>query len=91
LGTNAAKHGSLSVADGRVKVRWSTEEPDKNSFRLTWEEFDGPAVAQPQRQGFGVLVITKVVPKALLGTASADFEPQGFRWVLESPAKIVLA
>jgi two-component sensor histidine kinase len=84
LATNASKHGALTHPQGRVLVHWSGPEPD-GRIRLEWVEQDGPVVQSPQRQGFGYLVITELVPQALQGTAKLDFSPNGIRWHLDIP------
>jgi len=93
LGTNAAKHGALSVPSGLVNLRWGLESDggQDGHFRFTWKELGGPLVAQPLRQGFGNLVLTKTVPTSLGGTALIEFEPEGIKWVLLAPSTDVLA
>ena len=93
LGTNAVKHGALSVSTGVVKIGWELEPggPHKGHSRIIWKEVGGPRVEQPQRHGFGDLVITKLVPVSLRGTASLEFEPEGVKWVLLVPSSSVLA
>ena len=93
LGTNAVKHGALSVPTGMVKIRWDLETggPHKGRSRIIWEEAGGPRVEQPRRHGFGDLVITKLVPVSLRGTALLEFEPEGVKWVLLAPSSSVLA
>ena len=92
LGTNATKHGALSVAKGVVLINWEIETyGTRQCLRFTWKEIGGPRIEQPQRDGFGKLMITKLVPKTLQGRASLEFEPEGVRWVLTAPSKSVLA
>ena len=93
LGTNAVKYGALSVPTGMVKIRWDleTDETHNSLLRLIWKEVGGPPVEEPQRQGFGDIVLTKVVPVSLRGTASLEFEPEGIKWVLLAPSSGVLA
>jgi len=93
LGTNAAKHGALSVPSGLVNLRWGLESDggQDGHFRFTWKELGGPIVAQPLRQRFGNLVLTKTVPTSLGGTALIEFEPEGIKWVLLAPSTDVLA
>src|SRR5262249_19164090 len=88
LGTNAVKHGALSVPTGVVKIGW---ELQSGYSRIIWKEVGGPRVEQPQRHWFGDLVITKLVPVSLRGTASLEFEPEGVKWVLLVPSSSVLA
>jgi two-component sensor histidine kinase len=55
LGTNAVKHGALSVPTGVVTIRWDLEtgEAHNPDLRITWKEVGGPRVGHPQRQGLG--------------------------------------
>ncbi len=58
LATNAQKYGALSAPSGDVRVAWVIEG---ETFRLSWRESGGPAVAQPARQGFGTRVVTSML------------------------------
>jgi len=91
LATNAVKHGALSVATGVVRIRWEleTDLSGERRFRMIWKEIGGPQVEQPRRQGFGDLVISKLVPASLRGTATVSFEPDGIKWVLLVPSSSV--
>ena len=93
LGTNAVKHGALSVPTGVVTIQWGLEtgEAQKPVLRIAWEEVGGPNVEQPQREGFGDVVLTEIVPVSLRGTASLVFEPKGVKWVLLASSGGVLA
>jgi two-component sensor histidine kinase len=93
LGTNAVKHGALSESSGSVKIRWdfSTGELRDPLLHIIWEEVGGPRVAQPTRQGFGDVVLTKVVPGALQGQAFLEFKSQGIKWALLVRSKNVVA
>jgi two-component sensor histidine kinase len=93
LGTNAVKHGALSIPTGVVTIRWDLEtgEAHNPDLRITWKEVGGPRVEQPQRQGFGDVVLTEIVPASLRGKASLAFEPEGLKWVLLASYSSVLA
>jgi len=93
LGTNAVKHGALSVPTGVVTIRWDLETGEAHNpvLRFTWEELGGPRVEQPQRQGFGDVVLTEIVPLSLRGKASLAFEPEGVKWVLLASSSSILA
>jgi two-component sensor histidine kinase len=92
LGTNAVKHGALSVQAGSVRIGWEFEGPasEERMFRFTWKECGGPPVSEPQRHGFGLVLITKVVPSTLQGTVTLRFERQGLTCDLLVPAENVL-
>jgi PAS domain S-box-containing protein len=59
LATNAAKYGALSVASGRVEIKWSLAANDQ--LILTWTEKGGPEVKKPLHQGFGTRVMEKII------------------------------
>lgn len=88
LATNAVKHGALSVPSGAVTIRWTL---DAEHLHISWQETGGPRVDQPQRRGFGELILGKVVPASLDGTASIRFTPEGIEWRLAAPCDRVLA
>jgi hypothetical protein len=53
-------------------------------------ERGGPAVNELQNNGFGHMIITKIVPVSLQGRASLQLESEGVRWTLVVPASSVL-
>ncbi len=58
LGTNAVKHGSLSIPDGQVAISWHIErDPQKPMFVMTWTESGGPLVGEPKTHGLGTRLI----------------------------------
>ncbi len=88
LTTNAAKHGALSVHDGRVSVRWHSE-PNGNAdarIGIEWQETGGPAVRAPDTSGYGMEVIRDLIPYELGGTVDLAFASDGLRCRLEIPA-----
>lgn len=82
LATNASKYGALSVPEGRVTVTWEHGETDYGLI-LQWRESGGPPVAAPSRKGFGHIVISEIVPRALDGRGALDFAPAGVNWTFE--------
>ncbi len=77
LATNAVKHGSLSVAGGRVAVTWTADlaGPDGPRVEIIWLERGGPAVEPPVRGGFGSKLFRMGLP--LNGSVKLDFQPAG--------------
>lgn len=59
LATNAAKYGALSVATGRVDLKWSRLGDGR--LHLCWTETGGPTVQVPTRKGFGGQVIERMI------------------------------
>jgi two-component sensor histidine kinase len=92
LGTNAARHGALSGPTGIVKIRWEQDAGRPNPLlRIIWKEMGGPPVERTERRGFGDVVLTRLVPASLQGTASLEFEPEGVKWELQVPSRRLLA
>ena len=87
LATNAVKHGALHAPQGRVSVSWHSSD---DRIRLEWKENNEQQAIQPERKGFGYLVLTQLVPQSLQGNATLEFAPEGCRWTLDFPAAHVL-
>jgi two-component sensor histidine kinase len=81
LATNAAKHGALSTADGRVVIRWYRLQNGDADARLCveWRETGGPAVRVPGRCGYGMEVIRGLLPYELDGKVDLAFAAEGVR------------
>jgi two-component sensor histidine kinase len=78
LTTNAAKHGSLSVPEGTVRVRWEVTTTEAGSrLHLSWKEAGGPAVREPSRVGFGSRLLQKGIARDLDGETHLDFAVEG--------------
>ncbi|WP_072857794.1 chemotaxis protein CheB [Loktanella atrilutea] len=82
LVTNAVKYGALSVDAGRVEVRTIHDASgDDNRAHIIWKELGGPAIATPpDRQGFGSIVLQRVLKSDLNATIAVDYEPDGLRY-----------
>jgi PAS domain S-box-containing protein len=92
LATNALKYGALSVAQGTVNISWKLERgKDKAKLlSINWRERGGPIATASEQQGFGNLVVKRIVPDTLNGSASLEFLPEGISWTLEIPTTHVL-
>ena len=90
LGTNATKYGALSGDSGAVRVSWRvpTNVEDRSEFELVWEERTARA-AEPLKDephlGFGSIVLQRVVPTSLSGSASLERQSGFLRWTLSAP------
>jgi two-component sensor histidine kinase/two-component SAPR family response regulator len=82
LATNAAKHGALSVPQGRVTLSWQLEP---ETLVLRWIETDGPPASPPARQGFGATIINAGIASQLSGCTTFDWHPGGLRCTLLVP------
>ena len=75
LTTNAAKYGSLSVPEGRVRITWSHDAGE--NLTLRWTETGGPPVEKPTRKGFGTRVMEAMVQGQLKGDIRFDWRAEG--------------
>lgn len=80
LATNAAKHGALTSPSGRIAISWSIASDGR--LRIAWTEEGGPAVQQPERQGFGSEMITRAALEQLQAEVNQDWQPTGLRLVI---------
>jgi two-component sensor histidine kinase len=85
LTTNAVKYGALSVPTGCVRVEWSLGPNGK--FVLRWIEMGGPTVTPPTRQGFGTLVLDRVLSAQLHGKSRFDWREKGLVCEIEMEAE----
>ena len=90
LATNALKYGALSVPSGKIQVVWKTDKA-KGRWLFDWQELDGPPVAEPQRKGFGSVILQTLVPAVFGGTAELRYRPNGMSWHVEAPLNHMLA
>jgi PAS domain S-box-containing protein len=96
LGTNSAKYGALSGEMGRVSVSWSVEEDENGQamFVITWDEtgpgFKAETGPVPQRRGFGSVVLLRVAPQSLGGSATMERVDGQVSWRLRAPLDSVL-
>jgi two-component sensor histidine kinase/CHASE1-domain containing sensor protein len=88
LATNAAKHGALSVPDGKVRLSWTIDRSGEEPvFRLNWRESGGPVVTTPTRRGFGELLVRRIAPRDVAGRSTVSYDSKGFHYELEAPLK----
>ncbi len=89
LATNAYRHGALSVPDGRVTVAWTVvPAKDKRVLTCRWTESGGPTVTPPARQGFGSMILTRVLSQQIGAKVDASYSPQGFELRADIPLVI---
>lgn len=86
LAGNAAKHGALSLPQGRVTVRWAVDAAS-GQLSARWDERGGPPVVRPCHVGFGMAVIKAGIEHQLGGTVRTDWQPEGLVCELTLPAK----
>jgi PAS domain S-box-containing protein len=85
LGTNAAKHGALSVQDGRVEISLTRTAGD---VLIRWRERGGPPVpGAPQKLGFGALMAQRVATSQLDAEISTCWRRDGITVAIKAPAE----
>jgi two-component sensor histidine kinase/CheY-like chemotaxis protein len=84
LVTNSSKYGALSDS-GRVEVTLSMVPGEGLLFK--WREMGGPVVSMPSRRGFGSVIIERVVPFDLQGTALVSYMPAGLEAEFSIPER----
>jgi PAS domain S-box-containing protein len=83
LATNATKYGSLSSAEGRVRI---LSEVRDGRVHLSWIEEGGPKIHRvPELNGFGTRLTEISVVQQLGGTIMRDWPSQGLRVTIEVP------
>ena len=87
LATNAIKYGALSTPEGRVRIAWrqTGQVNGKPAIRLEWEESDGPPVAEPERKGFGTIIVKRHAAAAFSADITLDYRATGLYWALTAP------
>jgi two-component sensor histidine kinase len=91
LATNAVKYGALSNASGRVHINWGHDAAVKPGFSLQWREEGGPEVRPPNRNGFGNIVIGRMVEASVEGKVEIEYRKSGLYWKLTAPLTVLFA
>ncbi|HZL31526.1 MAG TPA: PAS domain S-box protein [Pseudolabrys sp.] len=92
LATNATKYGALSQAVGHVSIQWKVEGTGEEAeFRFRWQEHDGPPVKPPTREGFGRILLEKVVAQDFGAKPKVSFAPEGLDYEIHAPLSVMAA
>ena len=88
LATNAAKHGALTAKEGTVSIRWSVEANGSEPIlHFQWQERGGPTPKQPERRGFGSVLLEHAVAN-LDSPPRFEYAPEGFTYELKASLAI---
>ncbi|ATU90287.1 HWE histidine kinase domain-containing protein [Phyllobacterium zundukense] len=86
LATNAAKHGALSIASGRVRVSWQLETGlNESRVVIHWIESNGPPVVPPQIRGLGERLIERSLDKVLSSSVRLSYPETGMEALISMP------
>jgi light-regulated signal transduction histidine kinase (bacteriophytochrome)/CheY-like chemotaxis protein len=88
LVTNSSKYGAL-CDNGAVHVTLSLVAGE--GLHMQWVEVGGPPVVEPTRRGFGSVIIERVVPFDLQGTAVVAYLPAGLKASFLIPERYIAA
>lgn len=85
LAVNARRYGALSRPGGRVDIRWVLrDEAGEPTFAFSWEETGGPPCVKPDRQGFGLHLVSRVLAGDFDATTAVAFPPSGMTFTMEA-------
>jgi len=89
LATNAIKHGSLGNGGGRIGVSWKTNgSGDGGMVGFTWtEEGANGGLSEPEHEGFGMELLTRILPYDLGAKTNIEFRRQGLQFQMELPVR----
>jgi PAS domain S-box-containing protein len=93
LATNSVKYGALSGNVGRIEVEWKvlTDASGSRELELIWDEtFTQGDQPLQERRGFGTVVLQRIAPLSVSGSAVLERDPSHVRWVLRAPASASL-
>jgi two-component sensor histidine kinase len=84
LAVNAAVHGALSRATGRIDITWQRTLGD-NGISLEWSEMGGPVPRSDRRRGFGTVIADATIERQLLGTTDRTWSDEGLKVSVHVP------
>ena len=92
LATNAVKHGALADHNGgRIAIRWDMNgQGKKESLAFEWlESRPNGGSRKPTRHGFGMELLTRILPYDLEAKTSVEFLKEGLRFTMDLPGEHV--
>jgi two-component sensor histidine kinase len=87
LYTNAIKYGALANDTGTIEVSWTEIGTPAPALKLVWKEHGGPAVSPPTHQGFGSVLLERMLGEDLGGEVTRDFRPDGLVCAITAPLR----
>lgn len=93
LATNAVKHGALAKRDGgKITIAWRLDGKDRSERLLfEWIEKNGELKApKPSRRGFGMELLTRVLPYDLDAKTRFELQKHGVHFEMDLPGDHLL-
>jgi two-component system CheB/CheR fusion protein len=90
LATNAVKHGALAGHNGgKIAIRWRMGGKGKvEHLRFEWAEHSSNGgVPHPSRQGFGMELLSRILPYDLGAKTNVEFGDRGLQFQMDLPAE----
>ena len=78
LCTNATKHGSLTVPEGKVALDWQCDKG--GLLHINWREIGGPPVPEQRKTGMGTQLLRR---QRGLTSVEVEFPPEGLTCAIE--------
>ena len=85
LATNALKYGALRQPDGKLHITWKST--GTSGYEIEWHESGLTGLKEPEKLGFGSLIITRILPSQLNGEAVREFTPNSHLYRLSVPER----
>ena len=79
LATNAVKHGALSLATGRIDLKWRVGRLQRDRFELEWIESGVPCIVAPASNGSGMRLISAGLNGTSDSSVNVEYGPEGIR------------
>ena len=92
LATNAVKHGALGNSHGKIAVSWKLNgQGNDGALHFEWiERAPNGKVAEPATNGFGIELLTRILPYDLGAKTNIEFGSNGLRFVMDMPLENVV-
>lgn len=90
LAVNAAQHGALTAARGRLSISWKPR-PYGAGFKIRWQEVGSRPPPTLAKRGFGTVIVGALVEKQLKGRLQKTWSDEGLLIDIEIPSARDLA
>ncbi len=86
LTTNAAKYGALgNMHHGRLDVTWDADAEER-TVTLDWRESGLHDIVPPSSNGFGSIILDRILPAELNAQVTREFRPDGISCQIVLPS-----